>query len=842
MVLIRFRSIAMDIREFKNTYKEYCPSLVWDWCAKPTAEEIDARLMEFSKMGISRIYIRPSKGLVLPYLSADYFELIRTAARRGGKYGITLVICDENSPASGNGGGEITSVGDYRCRDILKVKKSDTEKFDELISDDGEFALVLRDMSRVRASGRIPFADITDRFVTECFVYAVYNKYFRECKRFLGVEIEGFLTNIDFPENFVPYSKSALKKAGANVSERLLTTQKESYINSVSECIGENFIAFLKDECKKNELSLSVSIGGGKSFSRQMQYIKSDSVSLCVDTENPDFVQIKLAQTICEQFEKPFFARLLLPSFAPCSKRYNSASFMASFGVNGVIYDSVAFSLSDRRKYEKHTTTISKFLEKSISDRLARQCFAGANSKTDTKILVIYSPDSDVLFSNIAKKLLLSGVPFHMMEKSVFEKVARIGKDTVTAGKYEYKTIISDSTLIDGFDGNIIKADFDFSAEKLHFGNSVKIRTDKDIIINRRTNGNDEYIFITSFSEDTTVTAYIDGKKLFAADSSNGELYKIHADDGKCAFTLKAGKTAMLIYSAELNEDNAPPYTDDIEFTPHTVKSEVPFALASAEENILPLKNVNACFGRRSFRENSIDNLHKEFYSLNDGETVKVKYPFEADLENIGDVKAFVENADNIEYAELNGNKLVGFTPSDKDPRFMGVDITPYLSNGRNTLALGYKKSNNYNPDFSSFTPSHFYSYNITSFEPVYLCGDFDATDSSLVRLDEYDADITKSGMAYYYGPLTYQAKLPDKDLGDCILSVYGDFDICRIKIGKRSYTFFSETPMLEVFNLDCGAVAEITIYNTPYNLLRSSKKEAQPFGLEKIEICSFEY
>ena len=832
----------MDIREFKNTYKEYSPSIVWDWCAKPTAEEIDARLMEFSEMGISRVYIRPSKGLVLPYLSADYFELIRTAARRGGKYGISIVICDENSPVSGNGGGEITSVGDYRCRDILKVKKNDIEKFDEIVSDDGESALVLRDMSKVRLSGRFPIADITDRFVTECFTDAVYSKYFRECKRFLGVEIEGFLTNIDFPEGFMPYSKSALKKAESELAENILTANKMHYINAVSECIGENFTAFLKEECKSNELSLSVSIGGDKYFSRQMQYMKGDSVSLCVDTENPDYVQIKLAQTICEQFGKPFFVRLLLPSFAPCSKRCNAASFMAAFGVDGVIYDSVAFSLSDRRKYEKHTATVSRFSEKAISDRLARLCFAGANTKTDTKILVIYNSDSDILYNDIAKKLLLSGIPFHMMEETVFKKVASVNGNTITSGKYEYETVVTDSSVVYNFSGKIIKADFDFSAEELIEVNSIKIEADKDIIINRRTNGDDEYVFVSSFSEDTTVTAILDGKKLFAADSSNGELYKIPSDDGKCVFTLKAGKTAMLIYSSELNEDNAPPYTDDIEFTPHTTKCEVPFALSSAEENILPLKNVNACFGRKSFRENSIDNLHKEFYSLNDGETVKVKYPFEADLDNIGEVMVYIENADNIDYAELNGNTLSKFVPSEKDPRFMGVDITPYLSNGKNTLALGYKKSNNYNPDFSSFTPSHFYSYNITSFEPVYLCGDFDATENSLIRLGEYENDITKSGMAYYYGPLSYAAKLPDKDLGDCILSIHGEFDICRVKIGKRAYTFFSETPMLEVFNLDCGAVAEITIYNTPYNLLRSSKGKAKPFGLEKIEICSFNY
>jgi len=831
----------MDIREFKNTYKEYAPSLVWDWCAKPTAEEIDVRLMEFADMGISRVYIRPSKGLVLPYLSADYFELIRTAARRGGKYGIKIAICDENSHTSGNGGGEITSVVDYRIRDILKVKKADTEKFDEIISEDGNSALVLRDMSKVRLSDRAPYADISDRFVTECFIDAVYNKYFRECKRFLGMEIEGFLTNIHFPEGFVPCSKSALKKAQISISDELLSDGRKSYTAAFDECISENYTSYLNDECKKNEISLSISVDGDKNFSRQMQYVKADSVSLCVDTENPDFVQIKLAQTVAEQFGKPFFIRLLLPSFAPCSKRYNAASFMSAFGASGIVYDSVAFSLSDRRKYEKHTATISKFSEKAISDRIARQCFVGANTKTDTKVLLVYSPDSDALFNDIAKKLLLTGIPFHMVEEGFFEKLASLGKDFVTIGKNEYTTIITENKML-SFGGNIIFADFDFTPDILIHSDYPILACDKDVFINRRKNENDEYVFVSAPEEDTSVTVEITNKKLFVADSSNGELYRVTTTDGKCHFTVKAGKTAILIYSDELNEDNAPPYTDEIEFTPHMTKCDVPFALASADENILPLKNVNACFGRRSFRENSIDNLHREFYSLNDGESVKVKYPFDADLENIGEVKVFIENADNIEYAELNGHTLDKFEPSAKDPRFMGVDITPYLSSGKNTLALGYKKSNNYNPDFSSFTPSHFYSYNITSFEPVYLCGDFDATEGALIRLDSYENDITKSGMAYYYGPLTYVAKLPDRDLGECVLAILGDFDICRVKIGKRAYTFFSETPMLEIFNLDCGAVAEITIYNTPFNLLRSSKEVAKPFGLEKIEISSFKY
>lgn len=835
----------MDIREFKNTYSKYAPSLIWDWCAKPTAEEIDARLCEFSQMGISRVYIRPSKGLVLPYLSEDYFELIHTAARRSGKYGIKLVICDENSPSSGNGGGEITSVADYRMRDFLKIDKKDTEKFDEVISEDSAAALVLRDMSRMRASGRAPLADITDAFVTECFTDTVYSKYIRECKRFIGIEIEGFLTSISLPENAEIYSPAALKKLGKTSPADITTVDKKEYYNAVSECISENFTAFVKEKCNTNNLTLSVSAGGEKKLSRQMQYLKADNISLCTDTENPDFVQIKLAQSVSEQFEKPLNIRLLLPSFAPCSQRHNTAAFMAAFGAESIVYDSVAFSLSDRRKYEKHTVAVSKFAEKAISDSLSRLCFAGTNTYSAAKVLVICDMQQEKLLADVAGKLLSLGIPFHMAEESVFEKLAFDSGDYITMGKCEYTSVITPDkayTKLQGFKGSIIIADENTGYDSLTGENVLAINADKALIINRRTDGNNEYIFVTSTGEDAAITVTPTEKKLFAADSSNGELYRIPESDGECKFTLKAGKTAMLIYSAELSADIAPPYTDDIEFTPHTKECDVPFALSAAEENILPLKNVNACFGRKSFRENSIDNLHKEFYALSDGETVKVKYPFNADLGNIGEVRAYIENADNLEFAELNGKKLTGFTPSPKDPRFMGVDITQLLADGKNTLALEYKKSNNYTPDFASFTPSHFYSYNITSFEPVYLCGDFDAERDSLTRLEEYDSDITKSGMEFYYGSLTYAAKLPDKDLSENILAVHGDFDICRIKIGKRSFTFFSETPMLEVFNLDCGAVAEITIYNTPHNLLRTSGEEAKPFGISSIELCKFSY
>jgi hypothetical protein len=58
-------------------------------------------------------------------------------------------------------------------------------------------------------------------------------------------------------------------------------------------------------------------------------------------------------------------------------------------------------------------------------------------------------------------------------------------------------------------------------------------------------------------------------------------------------------------------------------------------------------------------------------------------------------------------------------------------------------------------------------------------------------------------------------------------------------KIGKRELTFYSEVPETELFNLDSGTIAEITVFNTPYNLLRTTGEKAKPFGIDKIEIIS---
>ncbi len=842
----------MDIREFKNTYKEFSPSLIWDWCAKPTPEEIDFKLSSFSYMGIKSVYIRPSKGLATPYLSEDYFELIRTAARRSARYGIDIWVFDENASASGIGGGEITSVDDYRLRDFIKVNKTDIEKTDDILAEDNSSALVLRDISALRASTRNPIANITDSFVSKCFSEEVYDRYIRGCKRFIGYEIKGIVSGINLPDDSTIYSPEVFRRLDnpdkAKYGKKLLSKDKEtlsSYYGTVSDCIRENFVSLLRKKCGDNNLSLSVSVCGKSVLSRQKQYMEADSIVLYADAKNHDIMEFKLAESISSQFNKPFTVYLSTGKFASAAMRFNKAAKLCAMGAQAVSYNSVAFSLTDRRKYEDNSLVLSSSSEKDISGRMSRFSKVTSETKSAADVLIVYSPESYDFFSELCEHFTSQNIQFHITEKDIFTSFSKCADGKITVGENVYNTVVYEKNTValpDAFSGKSIALDTTLSPKNCNItvdSTSTLISGDKDFTVNRRKDGANEYIYITTTKGDTEITVSNLTKKLFAADSSNGEIYEIPETDSVCKFILKNNKTVLLIVSDEFNYDIIPPYTDEIKLTYGEKVCDVPFALSSAGENILPLKTVNACFGRKAYRENNIDNLHKEFYALPDGETVKVKYPFTAHKDKIGTVKAYFEYADNFDFVELNGIRLENLTQAENDPRFFGTDITEYIADGKNTLAVEYKKCNNYTPDFKSFTPLHLYSFNTTSFEPVYLSGDFDVDGETITQLDEYTNDVTECGMPYYYGAITYVAKLPEDGLSGTLLTVHGNFDICRIKIGKRELTFYSEVPETELFNLDSGTVAEITVFNTPYNLLRTTEEKAKPFGIEKIEIIS---
>lgn len=863
----------MDIRDLRNDNNKHTPSIIWDWCAKPTSEEIDLKLKAFCENGINRVFLRVSDSLVIPYMSEEYFELVRTCARRCSKYNIELWIFDENSQISGNGGGEITSVADYCMREFTPLN-GETKLVDDTEIDDN---YVLRDKSRHYNRKYAPIADITDSFVTDCFIEQSYDKYIKQCKRFIGYEITGFVSQINMPSDSVLFSKSAYDKlynddkiSLSTLSEALLSNDKkhynikDKYYSELSFLVSQNFMSKVHEKCSANNLKLSCGVGGASYISRQCLYMLSNMPHITVDSNDFDVVQIKLLTSVCEQFNKPSMAFVKSAAFSSCASRYNLSMQLAAMGINEICYDSVAFSLSGRLKREKNTTILSSFCEKDLSSRISRVLNIVNETVSDADTLVLYPSSylnalhhSDIkkekeFYSSFKKEissLLEKGVQFHIADEYMLSAHSSVSPDRIRIGNKEYSTLIIPNSeyfnektisIIESFKDNCSALNSSSMFKDIPIfsdeGNSeLSIFSDNDLIINYRRDETGLYALITSPSSDSKVSfEAVQGKNVFIADIECGEIYSCDFNE----FTLAKGKTVVLISSSTLFADPAPPLFDNIQIKPFVSEEAIDFTLSSADENIFPLKIANVCLGKKSYINTNVDSLSKEFYSLSDGEIVKVKYPFTVQSKEIGKLFLYTENGNMFDSILLNGKPLPALKESYKDNNFYGCDITEYISSGKNVLSLEYKKFNNYSPFNIKRPHSYHYAYTPTSLEAVYLVGDFDVIDEKLCSSSSYTNDVTESGMPYYYGQLTYVLKLPD-ELSSKVLSVEGHFDICNIKIGKRSETFFSSKPIMELFNIDCGGVCEITVYNTAHNLFTSHNSPPTPFGISSVNICS---
>lgn len=81
------------------------PFFVWN--GEVTETVIDRELKDFSEQGIHGFIVHPRPGLITPYLSDRWFQLIRYTVDRAKKLGMEVWLYDENSYPSGFAGGHV---------------------------------------------------------------------------------------------------------------------------------------------------------------------------------------------------------------------------------------------------------------------------------------------------------------------------------------------------------------------------------------------------------------------------------------------------------------------------------------------------------------------------------------------------------------------------------------------------------------------------------------------------------------------------------------------------------------------------------------------------------------
>lgn len=845
----------MDLRKFSDSANIYTPSILWDWCASPTPREIDAALSSFADMGISRVYIRPTEDMTVKYLSEDFFELVRTAARRGARYNIAVWICDECGPSSGTGGGEVTSVADYRMQKITRTSKAASDLSGKLLSEDGEYAYLLQDAGGEKSASRTGLtADITDPFVTECFIEASYLEYIRKCARFIGHEVRGFCTSICLPEGLL-YSKTVFSE-GYSAAELFENgVAKAAYFTSFNNALCRSFTDAVQSFCRRHSLSLGVGVSGNALVSRQLSYMATDNPYVDFSGSIEDIMQLKMLCSVAAQFEKTAVARIVVSSFSDVSDIYNTSVAAAMLGANEVCLCRVSSTLSGKHKYENGILTLSPHTAREISERLSRALMTVNNTRDNADILLIYpscaisAATEDARASIIAEfskgvsTLLLRGVSFHIADEYNLAQNSAVLDGGIRIGSCTYRTLllpnvaclydttrrlcaesgINACAVGDGLSSPKQKTYCDYAAFAADNGFSG-ISLDGSCYLSTREDDENTYIFATA-AADTYINRTTN---LYIPDFSDGEIYRFSSEKA----LLKKGESAALILSGTLFADDAPPLAGSLEMRHAVHKKALTVDKISRGENILPLKKVNACFGKKSYRDTDIDSLRDTFYSLPEGETVKLKFPFY--VKSPMRISAYFENADDATVL-LNGKPLPPRTPAREDFRFSGCDISPLLSVGKNTLSLEYKKHSRRSRNAAGVYGGYMSAFADTSLEPVCLCGDFAAEQDTVFPLETVDG-----GFDSYYGHITYTCTLPSDELHGGNLSVEGDFDACKIRVGHREKLYFTHKPSFELFDIDCGSEVVITVYNTPHNLFRPFGTAPRPFGVRSVFLGRF--
>ncbi len=269
-----FRSEArFTVEAYSSPAREYAPVYTWMWNGKVTAERTDAELAEMVRLGIKRIYILPMPKSFRPtsfptplepeYLSEDYLEAYRYAARKARELGIEVWLYDEGGWPSGGACGQVMLEDPSLVQETLTVRSREVERGEvylpadkaeaaflnkkrihsgETFRENGSLTEYLRTRTSFPAVRSADLPDVTKEGTAPLFITLTHEKYAHS----LGGELEEisalFTDEPTAPRPF-PYT------------EEIKATFRERFQRDIEDCLP-----FLmgREKCSKEDANIKI--------------------------------------------------------------------------------------------------------------------------------------------------------------------------------------------------------------------------------------------------------------------------------------------------------------------------------------------------------------------------------------------------------------------------------------------------------------------------------------------------------------------------------------------------------------------------------------------------------
>lgn len=296
---------------FKNPPSEYRGVPFWSLNDKLCEEEIVRQIHEMKKGGLGGFFLHAREGLITPYLSSEWMDIIERAAVEADKLGMFAWLYDEDRWPSGFAGGKVPALGrEYRPKalmltmyerldkvvDAIKIFKGDLqgEKVVNLEPvGEGEkeekgkiylyFVLAYAPIGQPWFSN-FSYVDMLNPKAVSAFIKTTYEEYYNRLKKYIGKSVPGIFTDEPnfsatgfptitfkrgpkYPPAFLPWTEKLpeifKEKHGYNILEHLPSLffdvgdyhkVRYDFWRTVTELFIESFSKQIFEWCDKHSL------------------------------------------------------------------------------------------------------------------------------------------------------------------------------------------------------------------------------------------------------------------------------------------------------------------------------------------------------------------------------------------------------------------------------------------------------------------------------------------------------------------------------------------------------------------------------------------------------------
>jgi len=204
---------------FASPPRDYSSSPLWVWNDMLTPEQITGTMRDLAGQKVRQVFVHPRPGLMVPYLSDDWFRLWKIALKEAERLEMNVWIYDENSYPSGFAGGFVPdAMPESRGRGLVIKEQDSVGSIDEntvavfRLTEDGyeNISAKVRAgaqsgdkylVASVRRAGTSPwyggkfYVDLMYPGVTEKFLAITLDAYAREIGDQFGKRVPGSFTD-----------------------------------------------------------------------------------------------------------------------------------------------------------------------------------------------------------------------------------------------------------------------------------------------------------------------------------------------------------------------------------------------------------------------------------------------------------------------------------------------------------------------------------------------------------------------------------------------------------------------------------------------------------------------